>query len=206
MATTPNFGWTLATVGGDNNAWGGILNTLFNAIDADLQTTLDVAEEALDGVTVLDDAGVLDEQAGKKLYISYAAFAPNNDEDDNVFGSGSGAYVLTDNNSDTDLFASISLPQGVTITQVDLICDKNTNTSVTATLHKVVAATGVVSTLGTGSRSSSGVGAATISGLSEVVGANFYTLRVEFAPLGAAGIKVYGAIVTYTQHDLSEVM
>ena len=206
MATTPNFGWTLATVGGDNNAWGGILNTLFNAIDADLQTTLDVAEEALDGVTVLDDAGVLDEQAGKKLYIGYPAFTPNNDEDDTVFGGGGGAYVTSDNNADSDMFATFSLPQGVTITQVELICDKNSNTSVTATLYKVNASTGAITTVGSGSRSASGVGAATISGLSEVVGASFYNLKAEFAALGAAGMKIYGAIVTYTQHDLSEVL
>lgn len=36
MATTANYGWTKPTVGGDGGAWGGILNTLFDAIDTDL--------------------------------------------------------------------------------------------------------------------------------------------------------------------------
>lgn len=36
MAVTTNYGWTIPTVGGDSGAWGTILNTLFNAIDAAL--------------------------------------------------------------------------------------------------------------------------------------------------------------------------
>lgn len=38
MATTPNYGWTVPTVGGDSGAWGTILNTAFNAADASLKT------------------------------------------------------------------------------------------------------------------------------------------------------------------------
>lgn len=38
MADTANYGWTKPTVGGDGGAWGGILNTLFDDIDADLNT------------------------------------------------------------------------------------------------------------------------------------------------------------------------
>lgn len=38
MATTPNYGWTVPTVGGDSGAWGTILNAAFNAADASLKT------------------------------------------------------------------------------------------------------------------------------------------------------------------------
>jgi hypothetical protein len=204
MATTPNFGWTLASVGGDNNAWGTILNTLFNAIDADLQEVLDVADEALTAADALDDAGVLD-PISKTLYISYAGFQPAADEDDTTYGV-SGAYLTTDNSGNPDIFCPIVLPPGATITQVDVLVDKNGNTSVTARLNKVPFATGVKAEVGTGSTSASGLQSASIAGLSEVVGPNFYTVEVEFSGLGVTGIKVYGVKVTYTSHDLSEVM
>lgn len=38
MAVTTNYGWTKPTVGGDNSVWGGILNTLFDAVDSSLKT------------------------------------------------------------------------------------------------------------------------------------------------------------------------
>lgn len=36
MAVTPNYGWTIPTVGGSSGAWGTILNNAFIAIDAAL--------------------------------------------------------------------------------------------------------------------------------------------------------------------------
>ena len=38
MATTPNYGFVLPTVGGDDAAWGGFLNTNWSDLDTDLDT------------------------------------------------------------------------------------------------------------------------------------------------------------------------
>jgi len=38
MTTTANYGFTLPTVGGDDAAWGGLLNTNWTDLDADLTT------------------------------------------------------------------------------------------------------------------------------------------------------------------------
>lgn len=47
MATTTNYGWTKPTVGGDNGAWGTILNSLFDAVDSALKTVENLANAAL---------------------------------------------------------------------------------------------------------------------------------------------------------------
>lgn len=47
MATTPNYGWTYPTVGGNTGAWGTILNTAIIAIDAALAAVSAVASAAL---------------------------------------------------------------------------------------------------------------------------------------------------------------
>lgn len=47
MATTANYGWTLPTVAGDNNIWGGILNTLLNAVDTSLKAVETLATARL---------------------------------------------------------------------------------------------------------------------------------------------------------------
>jgi len=47
MADTTNYGWTKPTVGGDSDTWGTKLNTLFDAIDTDLQVVDDVADAAM---------------------------------------------------------------------------------------------------------------------------------------------------------------
>lgn len=47
MATTANFGWTKPTVGGDTGAWGGILNTMADDIDTDLDLVKTTADAAL---------------------------------------------------------------------------------------------------------------------------------------------------------------
>lgn len=47
MAVTANYGWTLPTVGGDNNVWGGVLNTLLNAADSSLKTIENLANARL---------------------------------------------------------------------------------------------------------------------------------------------------------------
>ena len=46
MATTPNFGWTLPTVGGDADTWGTVLNTLLDAVDAQVKANLNAATYA----------------------------------------------------------------------------------------------------------------------------------------------------------------
>ena len=53
MADTTNFSWTKPTVGSDTGAWGGILNTLVDAIDTDansIKTTADAAMPKAGGV------------------------------------------------------------------------------------------------------------------------------------------------------------
>jgi hypothetical protein len=49
MPTTPNFGWTLPTVGADDDGWGTILNvnTFIAGIDADVWTIKGTADAAL---------------------------------------------------------------------------------------------------------------------------------------------------------------
>lgn len=47
MATTTNYGWTKPDVGGSTGAWGGILNSLFDAVDTALFTVSSVASAAL---------------------------------------------------------------------------------------------------------------------------------------------------------------
>lgn len=47
MAVTANYGWTLPTPGGDNNVWGGVLNTLLNAVDSSLKTIENLANARL---------------------------------------------------------------------------------------------------------------------------------------------------------------
>lgn len=41
MAVTPNYGWTVPTVGADSDTWGGINNAAFDAADASLKTVDD---------------------------------------------------------------------------------------------------------------------------------------------------------------------
>ena len=47
MANTTNYGWTKPDVGGSNGAWGGILNTMADAIDSTVFTVSGVASAAL---------------------------------------------------------------------------------------------------------------------------------------------------------------
>lgn len=47
MAVTANYGWTFPDVGGSNGAWGGILNTLYQAVDTSLKTVENIATAAL---------------------------------------------------------------------------------------------------------------------------------------------------------------
>lgn len=47
MADTTNFSWTKPTVGSDTGAWGGILNTLCDGIDTDLNTVKTTADAAM---------------------------------------------------------------------------------------------------------------------------------------------------------------
>lgn len=47
MAVTANYGWTKPTPGGDNSVWGGILNTLFDAVDSTVKTIENLANARL---------------------------------------------------------------------------------------------------------------------------------------------------------------
>ena len=51
MANTTNYGWTKATVGGNEDQWGSITNTIFDEIDTLLGGTSAAEFAVLDGVT-----------------------------------------------------------------------------------------------------------------------------------------------------------
>lgn len=53
MAVTPNYGFTLPTVGGDDAVWGGFLNTNWS----DLDTDLDVLQTDVDSRILTSDIG-----------------------------------------------------------------------------------------------------------------------------------------------------
>lgn len=200
---TTNYGWNVPAVGGDNNAWGTLLNAVFDDIDGDLATVAGIAAAASAKTDSLTTAGIFGVQTLYK-YISYAAFVPKDIGDDMLWGAGARAYLALDNISGAEAFCSVEIPQGCTITQVDLICDKNGLTSVTATLYGVDATTGVVGTEGTGTRSAAGVGAASITGLAVLVGAYFYTLGVQIPSPGTTQGRIYGAKVTYTRPNIGK--
>jgi len=63
MPTTANFSWSTPVVGGSSGTWGTILNTLFDAIDTDLQAVSDVADAALPlaGGTMTGNIAILTE-------------------------------------------------------------------------------------------------------------------------------------------------
>ncbi len=200
MADTANFAWTKPTVGGDNNAWGTILNQALDDIDDDLNTVADAgtAATAVAATFTSRDASVQ-----KKKYISYAAFVSRQDEDDVTYGGGSGAYVEGDDNDTPDLYASFDLPVGVVLNQVDLICDKNGNNAVQVDVFAVSASTGAVTNIGTGQRTATGVGAASATGIAHTVAAEFLTIKASL-PSASARYRVYGAIITYTRSNLSQ--
>ncbi len=50
MPATTNYGWVLPTVNADFGAWGGLLNTAFADIDADLKSITDALDTRLDAV------------------------------------------------------------------------------------------------------------------------------------------------------------
>ena len=58
MAVTPNYGWTIPTVGGDNSTWGTILNTALGDVDTDLKAVSDAAVATQTELTTLKGAMV----------------------------------------------------------------------------------------------------------------------------------------------------
>lgn len=194
---TTNFGWDVPAVGGDNNAWGALLNIVFDDIDTDLQTvkvTADAAKVVTDAIGAAD----LLESTAKSIYIPYSAFQPEGDEDDTAYGDGSGAYLRLDDDSGSRAYSGLTLPVGATLTEVVLYCDKQGITSLTLNVL-LVSLAGVVSTLGTGTNSAAGVSTATAA-FSHVVAAGFLVLQV--VPAGSTGgmfPRIYGAKVTYTK-------
>lgn len=52
MAVTTNYGWTKPTVGGDSGAWGGIVNTVLDSIDAAVKARETEAAAALAAANV----------------------------------------------------------------------------------------------------------------------------------------------------------
>lgn len=80
MAATTNYSWTYPTVGADLDTWGGILNTAFIDIDADLKTVDNLAVAALPksggtmtGKITLDADPTAVLHAATKQYVDAAA-------------------------------------------------------------------------------------------------------------------------------------
>ena len=55
MADTANYGWTKPTVSGSSGAWGTLLNTMADDIDASLKTVDDAADAAQADATAFGD-------------------------------------------------------------------------------------------------------------------------------------------------------
>lgn len=76
MATTPNYGYTLPTVGGDTNSWGASLNQNWTDVDDDLNTV----QAALTALTARVDAAEIAVENNKikvgDLYLSTDASDP----------------------------------------------------------------------------------------------------------------------------------
>lgn len=148
---------------------------------------------------------ILGNVTGKKLLIPFTDFQPTEDDDDIFYGGVTHVepYYLTDNNINRNVaYCGIKLPPGVTITQVDLICDIFEKTSVKAQLYKATVAAGTQSQIGAdATRSVAGVGAASIASLSETLdGTAFYFVRAT-GSVTTGRFKVYGVVVTYTTPD-----
>lgn len=54
MATTPNIGFELPTVGGDNNTWGNDLNSNWTLADTEIQALLDAVSSLSDDLAALE--------------------------------------------------------------------------------------------------------------------------------------------------------
>lgn len=196
MADTENFAWSKPTVGGSNNSWGTELNQVIDDIDADLQTVKDTADAASTDVATFSTR---DASVQKVKHISFADFMEVGNDSD--FAVLSGTHVRSDDGSGSKLYATISLPVGVTLDQVDVICDKQSRTSLTLNVN-AVSLTGALTNLGTGSRSATGVGAASAAAIEHTVGDEF--LSIEVTGAGSGYFHVYGAKITYTRSNLSQ--
>lgn len=189
---TTNFGWDVPTVGGSNNAWGTILNTAFDAVDADLKAVKTASDAATTNVAALQ-AVVNSALAQQTIYVSGEVFQPNNDEDDIIYGAGSGAYLDGDENG--DLFAALPpLPSGAVLNEIHVYLDKLGNSSVAVSLI-AVALDGVPSVIKTASATGTGVTTAAMTAIAHTVGANF--LKVKLDQIGSARYRIYGMKILY---------
>lgn len=101
MADTTNFGWTKPTVGSDTGAWGGILNTLFDDQDTDVQAikvNADAAMPKAGGIFT----GVVEHLNSRYVHISLGVVTGTTDIDmliGNVFSAQkSGSLTFTFSN------------------------------------------------------------------------------------------------------------
>ncbi|KAB2842316.1 hypothetical protein F9K50_02275 [bacterium] len=117
-----------------------------------------------------------------------------------VVGGGEASFLTGGGNAK----AGIWLPNGATITQVQAFCYDNLNTgNNTLLFHRVAAATGVQTTIGSVSGSVAGIPGnetLTLSGLSEVVdnNANFYWVEYSPSVVNNNNLALRGARITYT--------
>lgn len=82
MPTTPNYGWTLPTVGANLNTWGDVLDAAFNDVDGELKAVSDVANTAPDmlpkaGGTMTGDIALGDPTPGSASSAGFRGRVPN---------------------------------------------------------------------------------------------------------------------------------
>lgn len=189
MATTTHFGWTKPTVGGDNGAWGGILNTVLDDIDADLDTERD-------RLTLLDDEVRLAQQRMAWAAPSGNAYwVP-------LFNGGDSLPGITTtvglNPSLVPLYIPLPVKEGERITEFKTWGEVQGGDSGDASLVRVDS-TGAFTVISAGHAITGGLGFDTTSGLThDVLADNFYAVKIN--PVVAwSGVSVYGAIVTVTR-------
>lgn len=107
MANTANYGWVKPTVAGDTNVWGTELNTLFDAVDANLKTVNNEADAALPKA-----GGVMTGRLDSKT-ATLASNALGNVSGNPVNLDCSVAQVITASLTGVTTFAFTSVPAGV---------------------------------------------------------------------------------------------
>lgn len=163
----------------------------------DIQERMEAAlfdDWELDPLVLKDE--VAGKVTGKQLVIAGIEFVEESAKSHTYIANGSGITAFTDSFA---LHAAVHVPNGCTITKVEVLGDRVTSGSIQVILYRhafatVMSAT-VVTTVAVG-----GAGAQLVASgvLAEVVGANFYyTLNVEAPGTAGNSFNLYGVRITY---------